>query len=320
MGNLELLKARAPYLAVVGTRRCTDYGKKAVIDFTKTLTSAGFIIVSGLAKGIDTLAHKTCIEHKGKTIAVLGSGLDKIYPKENKKLAQEIIQNKGLIISEYPPSTSPNRFHFPERNRIIAGFSLGVLVIEAREKSGALITADWATSQQKPIFAIPGSVYNKTSSGCHFLIKKGAHLVDKPEDILKFFGIKTQKKEKVKGETKEENLILNLLRNNTLHIDQIIRTTKKYSLCTTGHHRRQEMAKENTIDSAEDLVAEVDSGARNPTGKLQYLIPAICLICPILPLAPELAIMKTELKGSKAFCKLAVNLSVASVHIFTTLS
>ncbi len=226
MGNLELLKARAPYLAVVGTRRCTDYGKKAVIDFTKTLTSAGFIIVSGLAKGIDTLAHKTCIEHKGKTITVLGSGLDKIYPKENKKLAQEIIQNKGLIISEYPPSTSPNRFHFPERNRIIAGFSLGVLVIEAREKSGALITADWATSQQKPIFAIPGSVYNKTSSGCHFLIKKGAHLVDKPEDILKFFGIKIQKKEKVKGETKEENLILNLLRNNTLHIDQIIQTTK----------------------------------------------------------------------------------------------
>jgi len=226
MGNLELLKARAPYLAVVGTRRCTDYGKKAVIDFTKTLTLAGLIIVSGLAKGIDTLAHKTCIEHKGKTIAVLGSGLDKIYPKENKKLAQEIIQNKGLIISEYPASTPPNRFHFPERNRIIAGCSLGVLVIEAREKSGALITADWATSQQKPIFAIPGSVYNKTSSGCHFLIKKGAHLVDKPEDILKFFGIKTQKKEKVKGETKEENLILNLLRNNTLHIDQIIQTTK----------------------------------------------------------------------------------------------
>jgi len=226
MGNLELLKAHAPYLAIVGTRRCTDYGKKVVIDFTKTLTSAGFIIVSGLAKGIDTLAHKTCIEHKGKTIAVLGSGLDKIYPKENKKLAREIIENKGLIISEYPPSTPPNRFHFPDRNRIIAGLSLGVLVIEARKKSGALITANWAIFQNKPVFAIPGSVYNTTSEGCHSLIKKGARLVDKPEDILKFFGIKIQKKKKVKGETKEENIILDLLYNNALHIDQIIQKTK----------------------------------------------------------------------------------------------
>ncbi len=226
MGNFDLLKTFSPSLAIVGTRRCTDYGKKVVIDFTKTLTSAGFIIVSGLAKGIDTLAHKTCIEHKGKTIAVLGSGLDKIYPKENKKLVQEIIENKGLIISEYPSFTPPNRFHFPDRNRIIAGLSLGVLVIEAREKSGALITADWAISQNKPIFAIPGSVYNTTSAGCHSLIKKGARLVDKPEDILEFFGIKIQKKKKVEGETKEENIILNLLYNNALHIDQIIQKTK----------------------------------------------------------------------------------------------
>ncbi|MCD5396250.1 MAG: DNA-processing protein DprA [Candidatus Pacebacteria bacterium] len=224
LGDLDI--KNKPILAVVGTRRCTDYGKKVVINFTKNLAEAGFIIVSGLAKGIDTLAHKTCLEYKGKTIAVLGSGLDRIYPKENKVLAEEILKQGGAIISEYPPGTPPNHFHFPERNRIIAGLSLGVLVIEAREKSGALITADWAFLQKKPVFAVPGPIYEETSSGCHLLIQKGAKLVTSPDQILQFFGVSFKKrKTKIEG-TDEEKIILNLLLDKTLHIDQIIQKSK----------------------------------------------------------------------------------------------
>lgn len=224
IGNLEL---KNKFLfAVVGTRTPSDYGKKVVIEFVKTLTEAGFVIVSGLAKGIDALAHKTCLDYGGKTIAVLGSGLDRIYPKENLKLAKEIIQKQGALVSEYPPSTPPNYFHFPERNRIIAGLSKGVLVIEAREKSGALITADWVFSQKKPVFAIPGSIYNETSKGCHLLIKKGAKLVSSPKEILQFFGISfKQKREAIEG-TEEEKLIFQLLLDKTLHIDEIIQLSK----------------------------------------------------------------------------------------------
>jgi len=224
IGNLEL---KNKFLfAIVGTRTPSDYGKKVVIEFVKTLTEAGFVIVSGLAKGIDALAHKTCLDYGGKTIAVLGSGLDRIYPKENLKLAKEIIQKQGALVSEYPPLTPPNHFHFPERNRIISGLSKGVLVIEAREKSGALITADWAFSQKKPVFAIPGSIYNETSKGCHLLIKKGAKLVSSPKEILKFFGISFEQKSGPIEGTEEEKLILQLLLDKTLHIDEIIQLSK----------------------------------------------------------------------------------------------
>jgi len=224
IGNLEL---KNKFLfAIVGTRTPSDYGKKVVIDFAKTLTEAGFVIVSGLAKGIDALAHKTCLDYGGKTIAVLGSGLDKVYPKENLRLAKEIIQKQGALVSEYPPSTSPCHFHFPERNRIIAGLSQGVLVIEAREKSGASITADWAFSQKKPVFAIPGSIYNETSKGCHFLIKRGAKLVNSPKEILQFFGISFKQRKVMIEATEEEKLIFQLLLDKSLHIDEIIQLSK----------------------------------------------------------------------------------------------
>jgi len=214
--------------AIVGTRRYSDYGKQIALEIAGELAEAELVIVSGLARGIDTFAHQGCLEKNGKTIAVLGTGLDEksIYPKENLKLAKEIIQKQGALVSEYSPSTPPNYFHFPERNRIISGLSKGVLVIEAREKSGALITADWAFSQKKPVFAIPGSIYNETSKGCHILIKKGAKLVSSPKEILQFFGISfKQKSGSIEG-TEEEKLIFQLLLDKTLHIDEIIQLSK----------------------------------------------------------------------------------------------
>lgn len=223
-GNLNL--ENRPILGVVGTRRCSDYGKKLVLDFVKVLAQAGFIIVSGLAKGIDSLAHQVCLENKGKTIAILGSGLNHIYPKENIPLAKRIVESGGALISEYPPDTLPKQYHFPERNRLIAGLSLGILVIEAREKSGALITAQWAFLQKKPVFAIPGSIFWETSRGCHFLIQKGAKLVQSPKEILQFFGISFKEDKKILGENKEESLILNLLLDKTLHLDEIVKLTR----------------------------------------------------------------------------------------------
>ncbi len=171
-------------LAVVGTRKASTYGKKTTNYFVRTLAKAGLTIISGLALGIDSIAHQSTLEVKGRTVAVLGSGLNVIYPPTNKNLAQEIIKSNGVIISEYPPNTRPSKQNFPTRNRIIAGLSLGVLVIEAPEKSGALITARAAIEQGREVFVVPGSIYNENSAGCHFLIKAGAKPVTKPEDIL----------------------------------------------------------------------------------------------------------------------------------------
>lgn len=222
-GNLDLLKDSSPPLAIVGTRRCSLYGKQVVGDFAGKLAEQGFIIVSGLAKGIDALAHKITLENGGKTIAVLGSGINKkIYPKENTSLFKNILKSGGLIVSEYPPGTPPLQYNFPKRNRIIAGLSLGVLVIEARKKSGALITADFAFQQKKPVFAIPGSIYNPTSSGCNLLIKRGAKIVNSPEDILHYFQISYTKTETLPLLSKEESVIVNLLQKEAVHIDKII--------------------------------------------------------------------------------------------------
>ena len=176
-----------PCFAIVGTRQCSSYGKRIALEIASNLTEAGFIIVSGMARGIDTFAHKGCLEAGGKTIAVLGTGLDEksIYPKENLTLSHEILEKGGCLISEYAPETSVHKSNFPQRNRIISGLSLGILVIEAKIKSGTLITARWAELQKRKVFATPGSIYSLNSKGPHLLIKKGAILVEKTEDILK---------------------------------------------------------------------------------------------------------------------------------------
>lgn len=182
LGNLELLSKKS--IAIIGSRNYSDYGKRVTFDFSFGLAKNDVCIVSGLARGIDSFAHKAALEMKGKTIAVLGSGLDVIYPKENTQLYHDIIANDGLIISEYPLGTKPEKQHFPARNRIISGLSDGVLVIEARKNSGTNITVDFALEQGKDVFVIPGNIYSKTSDGTNFLIKEGAIPVTSYEDVL----------------------------------------------------------------------------------------------------------------------------------------
>ncbi len=233
-GDISIIK-KFPCFAIVGTRRNTLYGKQLALDIAGDLAEAGFIIISGLAPGIDTFAHQGALERNGKTIAVLGSGLDRksIYPKENIKLAEKIVDNGGLLLSEYPANTSASRFTFPQRNRIVAGISKGVLVIEAKEKSGSLITANYAFKQKKKLFAIPGAVNQQGSRGPHLLIKQGkAKLVESAQDILKEFDSLELKDIKIKNQrfntekNIEENIILNALKNQSLHIDKIIEQTK----------------------------------------------------------------------------------------------
>ena len=184
LGNLELLNYKS--IAIIGSRDYSNYGERAAKEFSYNLAKENICIVSGLARGIDSFAHIAALEAKGKTIAVLGSGLDIIYPRENKKLYENIIKNDGLIISEYPLETPPRRQNFPARNRIISGLSDGVLVIEAKRNSGTNITVDFALEQGKDVFVIPGNIYSKTSDGTNFLIKEGAIPVTNYKDIINY--------------------------------------------------------------------------------------------------------------------------------------
>lgn len=226
-GNLDF--NNAPTIGVVGARRCSNYGKQATIEIVSKLAQAGFIIVSGMAKGIDTIAHQTALDYNSKTISVLGTGIDdeSIYPPENLGLSKKIIENNGAIISEYPPGTTGYKSNFPERNRIISGISQAVLVIEAKGKSGALITARHAKRQGKMIFALPGSIYSPNSKGCNQLIKNGAKLIDGAEDIFKEFGLSPKIiRQKIINITQEEKSIIDILKNQALHINKIIELTK----------------------------------------------------------------------------------------------
>ena len=215
--------------AVVGTRMASAYGKQVALEIAGDLAEAGLTIVSGMAPGIDTFVHQATLERKGRTIAVLGTGLDEksIYPQSNLKLAKKILETGGCLISEYPPGTPGSKFTFPNRNRIISGLSLGVLVVEAKQKSGALITAHHAFEQKRKVFAIPGSIHSLNSKGCHYLIKKGAKLVENANDILKELNLpELTSPGLMRGETEEENLILGVLKEGVLDIDKIIEKTK----------------------------------------------------------------------------------------------
>ena len=184
LGNLELLNYKNN-IAIIGSRNCSYYGERAAKDFAFNLAKNNVCIVSGLAKGIDSFSHIGALNAKGKTIAVLGSGFDNIYPKENEKLFQNIIKNDGLVITEYPLGTLALKQNFPARNRIISGLSDAVLVIEARKNSGTNITVDFALEQGKDVFVVPGNIYSKTSDGTNFLITEGAIPVLSYEDIFR---------------------------------------------------------------------------------------------------------------------------------------
>ena len=170
-------------IAIVGSRHASTYGKYTTDRISRELALRGATIVSGMARGIDSCAHRGALAANGRTIAVLGSGLDVIYPPENKKLFEAIVE-QGAVISEYPPGTQPLPFHFPARNRIISGISYGVLVVEAGEKSGSLITAKLAMEQGREVFAIPGPIDSASSRGANHLIQQGAKLIDSVDDIL----------------------------------------------------------------------------------------------------------------------------------------
>jgi DNA processing protein len=181
-GNLEALGE--PQLAAVGSRNPTGPGSDTAFELARALAERGLGIASGLASGIDTAAHRGALAAQGVTIAVLGSGVDIVYPAPNRELA-ESIRHDGLLVSEFPLGTRPRRAHFPRRNRIIAGLSMGILVIEAARGSGSLITARAAQDLGRPVFAVPGSIYNPMSRGCHELIKHGAKLTETADDILR---------------------------------------------------------------------------------------------------------------------------------------
>ena len=182
LGNKEILNSFN--ISIIGCRLNSKYGENVAKELAYKLSKLGIVITSGLAKGIDTYSHIGCLNAKGKTIAVLGSGLYNIYPKENIKIAKQIVENGGAIISEYDPNEKPRKENFPSRNRIISGISNGVVVVEAKEKSGTFITVDLALEQGKNIFAVPGNILSKNSQGTNELIKQGAKIVTKVEDII----------------------------------------------------------------------------------------------------------------------------------------
>jgi len=176
--------ADALSVGIVGSRECTDYGRRQAGRFGQELARLRITVVSGLARGTDTAAHRGALKApEGRTIAFLGSGLLRVYPPENAALLDEIC-DRGAAFSEFPLESAPETANFPRRNRLISGFSLGVLVVEAAERSGALITADWALEQGRDVFCLPGSIESPMSRGCHRLLKQGAKLVEEPADIL----------------------------------------------------------------------------------------------------------------------------------------
>lgn len=181
-GNVDLLKEQKK-LAVVGARRATPYGKMAINLLFPELIAHDFVIVSGLAIGIDAHSHEMAMKYKGKTIGVIAGGFHHLYPKENQQLAAKMVQ-EHLLLSEYPPDTRPEKWHFPLRNRIISGMSVGTLVVEAEKKSGSLITANFALNEGREVFAIPGSILNPQSMGTNELIQQGAKLVKSAKDII----------------------------------------------------------------------------------------------------------------------------------------
>jgi DNA processing protein len=222
-------------IGIVGSRRASYYGLSCAEKFAQDLSGKGFTIVSGMARGIDTSAHKGALKAGGRTLAVMGSGFSHIYPEENKELAQEISKS-GAVISEFPIATEPFKSNFPRRNRIISGLSLGVLVVEAARNSGALITADCALEQGRDVFALPGKVDSHTSFGTNGLIKQGAKLVSCVEEILEEFDIPVARSHKAQDKITEdlqsdlsagdENKVYDLLSSQPFQIDELVEQTK----------------------------------------------------------------------------------------------
>jgi DNA processing protein len=229
-GDFSLAKQKC--LAVVGARKCTYYGQQVIEKLIPPLVKNNFVIISGLAIGIDSLAQIETVKAGGRTIAVLGSGIDRksIYPAQNLRLAEHIIEAGGAIVSEFPPGTPPLKQNFPQRNRIIAGLAQGTLVVEAGEKSGSLITARFALEEGREVMAVPGNIVSPLSSGPNNLIKSGAKPIFSAEDLLESFGFFPEKiPEKIEKDLSQFNFnerkILEKLSNEPVQLDELIRAT-----------------------------------------------------------------------------------------------
>lgn len=223
IGNVNLLNKKS--FGIVGTRRITEYGKKNCIYFTRELVLRGVPIVSGMALGTDTIVHKTTLESFGETIAVLGSGFNHIFPKENVTLCEEIVENGGLVVTEYEPNTKPSKEKFPKRNRIITALSEGILVIEAGYRSGTSITARHAKEQAKLVFALPGKIDSPVGIGVNNLIRKGAILTTNIKDILIYYSEFNVKPKKIRNQNLNYEKIINVLEDGEKSIQELINLT-----------------------------------------------------------------------------------------------
>ncbi len=224
------IPGKTTFVAIVGSRNSTPYGVKTAENLAQGLARRGLGIVSGLARGIDSAAHWGCIEGRGFSVGVLGTGIDAVYPPSNKKLFDAMVE-KGAVITEFPLKTPPEPKNFPIRNRLISGLSRGVIVVEATMKSGSLITASVALEQGREVFAVPGSVHSFKSTGCHFLIKQGAKLVENADDVLDELGLNYTYAAKRDSYTEpalppledKEKKVYDLIGDYPVHIDDIVR-------------------------------------------------------------------------------------------------
>ena len=231
-GQKSILNNKA--IAIVGSRKASTYGRRVAVNFAKELALMDINVVSGMARGIDSFAHKGAIEAGGPTTAIFGCGIDIVYPPENSRIMQEI-ERSGALISEYPPGEEPKSYNFPPRNRIISGASVGVIVVEAGEKSGSLITAHYALEQGREVFAVPGSVFSSNSVGTNKLIKDGAKMVTSMEDIFEelqiYFNTENKRERQkdagilVNSLRGEEKLIGKALLDGEMHIDKLQQET-----------------------------------------------------------------------------------------------
>ena len=258
-GNIETLHRTA--LAVVGTRRPTNYGLGVTKILLEPVVRAGITIVSGLALGIDGQAHRTAVQHKAPTIAVLGCGIDSIYPWEHRQLAEDIIANGGAIVTEFPFGAEPERHHFPQRNRIISGLSKAVLLVEAGEKSGALITAKFAVEQNRDVLVVPGNITSSQSIGPLNWLKLGATPVTTSDDIVRVFDVSIEPQKVISiqynPQSPNERIIIEQLTAGPLHVDEL---TEKSRL-------------DNSVVSATLTLLEIN-GAIHHLGGLVYALAA----------------------------------------------
>lgn len=221
-GDVSLLNSTC--VAIVGTRRASRYGKDVTEQFSSALAKSGVTIVSGLADGVDTFSHQSCVNAKGKTIAVLGGGINNIYPATNTNLANKIIETGGLIVSEYKPNEKPQTYYFPVRNRIIAGLSKVVLITEATEKSGSMHTKNYALEFGREVFAVPGRINDIYSSGCNKIIKTCQSAIAlEPNDVLNFLGKNfVENQTKVVQYSLTDKIILDIIDVNEVHYEEIL--------------------------------------------------------------------------------------------------